>query len=69
MLSSGGIFNEVNQGDKEIKDAFVIKGGLNPVLYDLSTIQAYRADELRPPADSFLVVDTTFGTYSKVTED
>lgn len=38
-------------------------------MYDLSTINEYRTHETNVPADTFLVVDTTGATYSKIQED
>ncbi len=63
------MFHEVHTADTEISDAFVIEGGKDPVVYDLADIDAFRADEAKVPAGSFLIVDTTLGTYGKVTED
>ena len=68
-LLSNGIFNEVHESDNEIKDAYVIDGGKTPVVYDLADIDAFRTDEAKVPPNTFLVVDTTMGTYGKVTED
>ena len=60
---------KVQEADQEIRDAFVIYGGRNPVLYDLSAIDEYRTDEAKVPADTFLIVDTTNATYGRVKED
>lgn len=68
-LSASGKWKKVNLGDPEINDAFVIYGGRNPVLYDLSAIDEYRTDEAKVPADTFLIVDTTNATYGRVKED
>lgn len=38
-------------------------------MYDLSSVEEYRTDESKVPAGSFLIVDTTAGTYKKVAED
>ena len=50
-------------------DVGIIAGGKDPMLYDLSSIDEFRADEARVPEGTFLIVDTTGATYSKVTED
>ena len=64
-------FSEINSddGDKEINEVAVIQGGKIPSLYDLSTINEYRTDEAKVPANTFLIVDTTGATYKKVSED
>ena len=67
--SASGKWKKVHLGDPEINDAFVIYGGRNPVLYDLSAIDEYRTDEAKVPADTFLIVDTTNATYGRVKED
>ena len=38
-------------------------------MYDLSTINMFRENEARPPADTFTIVDITNGTYGSVVED
>lgn len=55
--------------DAELNDAFIIEGGKDPIAYDLDKIDEYRTDEAKVPANTFLIVDTTGGTYAKVTED
>ena len=55
--------------DPTLEDAIEINCVGTPVLYDLSSVQMYRADELKVPANTFLVVDVTGGTYGKVQED
>lgn len=60
---------KVQEADSDIKDAYVIYGGRTPILYDLSAIDEYRADEAKVPANTFLIVDTTNATYSRVKED
>lgn len=52
----------------DIKKAFLIKQASTPVVYSLSSIDAYREDEEKVPPDTFLIVDTTGGTYGKVME-
>ena len=56
-------------GLADIQEAFVIKQASTPVAYALSSIDAYREDEEKVPPDTFLIVDTTGGTYGKVMED
>lgn len=60
---------KIQEADSEIKDAYVIYGGRTPVLYDLSAVDEYRSDEAKVPANTFLIVDTTNATYSRVKED
>lgn len=60
---------KIQEADGEIKDAYVIYGGRTPVLYDLSAVDEYRSDEAKVPANTFLIVDTTNATYSRVKED
>lgn len=55
--------------DSTLEDAIEINCVGTPILYDLSSVQMYRADELKVPANTFLVVDVTGGTYGKVQED
>ena len=64
-----GKYRDISKEDPEIKDAIVIEGGKTPVLYDLSAVDEYRTNENRVPANTFLIVDKTGGTYQKVTED
>jgi len=63
------MWHRVFLGDGEIKDAAVIAGGRDPVLYDLSAIDEFRTDEAKVPANTFLIVDTTGATYGRVPED
>ena len=67
MLSDN--FYDVIDADSTIDNAAIIRPAQAPELYDLSQIDAFRADEERVPADSFLIVDTTLATYNRVTED
>ncbi len=60
---------KIQEADSEIKDAYVIYGGRTPVLYDLSAVDEYRSDEAKVPANTFLIIDTTNATYSRVKED
>lgn len=55
--------------DKNLNDIVEVNCAGKPVLYDLSSVQMYRADELKVPANTFLIVDVTGGTYGKVQED
>ena len=64
-----GKWHKIQLGDEQIKDAVKIIGGRTPVLYDLSSIDEFRTDEAKVPADTFLIVDTTNATYSRVKED
>lgn len=64
-----GKWHKVQIADDQLVDAFKIIGGRTPVLYDLSAIDEYRTDEAKVPADTFLIVDTTGASYSKVKED
>jgi hypothetical protein len=61
--------SEISAEDNEIAEGYIIEGGKIPALYDLSTINEYRADEVKVPNGTFLIVDTTGATYKKVTED
>ena len=40
-----------------------------PEIFDLDVIDKYRTGELKPEAESFIIIDKTFGKYSKVEED
>lgn len=55
--------------DSELNQVAIIKGGKDPILYDLSAIDEFRTDEAKVPANTFLIVDTTGATYSRVSED
>lgn len=55
--------------DGQLNDIAKIQGGNDPVLYDLSAIDEFRADEAKVPANTFLIVDTTGATYGRVSED
>ena len=52
-----------------INEYCVITGTKEPILYELTAIDEYRTDEAKVPANTFLIVDTTGATYSKITED
>jgi hypothetical protein len=62
-------YYELSAGDSELKNAYVIKGGKDPALFDLSYINELRADEIKVTKNTFLIVDTTGATYKKITED
>lgn len=68
-LSVGGKWEKINIADPEIQNVAKIFGGRTPVLYDLSAIDELRQDEAKVPADTFLIVDITNGTYNRVKED
>ena len=70
-LSSESTFSELQQlsGLARMQKAYKITGAKNPALYNLSAIDAYREDEEKVPADTFLIVDTTGATYGRVMED
>lgn len=67
--AKSGKWHKIQLGDSQIKDAVKIIGGRTPVLYDLSSVDEFRTDEAKVPADTFLIVDTTNATYSRVKED
>ena len=52
-----------------MNEVAIVKGGNNPMLYDLSSIDEFRTDEKKVPANTFLIVDTTGATYNRVVED
>jgi len=55
--------------DKNLNEIALVRGGRTPVMYDLSSIDAFRTDEMKVPADTFLIVDKTGQTYKRVVED
>lgn len=57
------------EADPELQKVAIIEGGNTPALYDLSTIDEFRTDEAKVPANTFLIVDTTGATYGRVVED
>lgn len=57
------------QADSELNDVAIIRGGRTPIMYDLSSIDEFRTDEAKVPANTFLIVDTTGATYGRVVED
>lgn len=59
----------INDYDSEIKECAVITATGKPITYELTAIDEYRTGENNVPEGTFLIVDTTGGTYSKVTED
>lgn len=67
--AKSGKWHKVQIADDQLVDAFKIIGGRTPVLYDLSAVDEYRTDEAKVPADTFLIVDTTGASYSRVKED
>lgn len=69
LTSATGIFHQVNVLDSEINNAAVISSNGQPILYDLSAIDEFRTDEAKVAPETFLIVDTTGGTYNKITED
>lgn len=60
---------KITEEDSQIKQYCEITAAKSPIMYDLSSIEEYRTDESKVPAGSFLIVDTTAGTYKKVAED
>lgn len=66
---AGYTYSELTEADSELLNAYVINGGKSPQVYDLSTINKYRDDELKVQSNHFIIVDTTCGTYNKVVED
>jgi hypothetical protein len=66
---AGCTYTELTTADSELINSYVITGGNSPQVYDLSTINKYRDDELKVGANEFIIVDTTGGTYNKVVED
>lgn len=71
MALSGGItYSKALIGaDPELNDIAIVRGGKDPVLYDLSSIDEFRTNEAKVPANTFLIVDTTGATYGRVVED
>lgn len=69
LTSDSGNYYAIHELDKEINNAAIITGGKTPALYDLSAIDEYRTEEARVPNNTFLIVDTTGGTYNRVPED
>lgn len=67
--SRADIYNILSTTDSELNEYANIKVSKNPILYDLSTIEEFRSDETKVPANTFLIVDTTGATYNRVTED
>ena len=61
--------NILKTADSELNEYANIRASQNPILYDLSAIDEFRADEAKVPANTFLIVDTTGATYNRVTED
>lgn len=68
-LSQDARFSDVWAADNELDDYCEIEASGQPICYDLSSIDEYRTDEAKVKANTFLIVDTTGATYSKVTED
>ena len=59
----------ISAADSDIAQYCEITSKKQPIMYDLSTVNEYRTNETNVPADTFLIVDTTGATYSKITED
>jgi len=57
------------EADDKLNEVAIIRGGNSPALYDLSSIDSFRTDESKVPANTFLIVDTTGATYNRVVED
>lgn len=55
--------------DANLNEIALVRGGKTPVLYDLETVDMFRTDEMKVPADTFLIVDKTGQTYKRVVED
>lgn len=55
--------------DNELSNFAIIEPSKDPITYELTAIDEYRTDEAKVPADTFLIVDTTGGTYAPVIED
>ena len=62
-------YAKITEADPDINEYCVITGTKEPILYELTAIDEYRTDEAKVPANTFLIVDTTGSTYSKITED
>ena len=62
-------YAKITEADPDINEYCVITGTTEPILYELTAIDEYRTDEAKVPANTFLIVDTTGATYSKITED
>jgi len=60
---------KISKEDKQIQQFCEITAADTPIMYDLSSVEEFRTDEAKVPAGSFLIVDTTAGTYKKVAED
>ena len=68
-VDTDGQYAKITEADPDINEYCVITGSKEPILYELTAIDEYRTDEAKVPANSFLIVDTTGATYSKITED
>lgn len=70
MSAAGVTYSQaLLEADSELNEVAIIRGGRTPMLYDLSAIDAFRTDEAKVPANTFLIVDTTGATYNRVVED
>ena len=70
-LSADGVTytQSLLEADSELNEVAIVRGGNTPMLYDLSSIDEFRTDEAKVPANTFLIVDTTGATYNRVIED
>lgn len=68
-VDTDGQYAKITEADPDINEYCVITGTKEPILYELTAIDEYRTDEAKVPANTFLIVDTTGATYSKITED
>ena len=60
---------KISAADPDIRQYCKITSAKQPIMYDLSAVNEYRANESNVTADTFLIIDTTGATYSKITED
>lgn len=69
QTKSAYTYPEITKVDSTITDVAFINGSETPYMIDLSSVDAYRTDEEKAPANGIIIVDKTGSTYKKIIED
>ncbi len=62
-------YTDISAVDSTVDQIARITGAAYPTMYELSSVDDYRTDEAKVPANTFLIVDKTCATYKKIPED
>ena len=62
-------FSDILTEDDTLDNVVGITPTEAPTLYELSTIDEYRTDELKVPNNTFLIADVAYNSYNRIQED